>query len=142
MSETVYNVAKKQLVDGNLDLDSGGDDIRSLLLTGSVTINPDHATVAAVVAANTEASDGSYSRVAATGEATSQDDTNDRAEFDINDLDYGALDNETPTAVLIYKFVTNDSDSIPISIHDTGFGAAANGAGYVVSFPNNVLRLT
>lgn len=140
MAETGYNRAKRNFFLGDIHLDT--DDIRSLLLTGSLTINPDHATVAAVLAANTEASDASYARVACTGEAVTQNDTDNRAEFDINDLDYGALDNETPTAVLIYQHVTNDSDSVPISIHDTGFGAAANGAGYVISFPNNVARLT
>lgn len=140
MAETVYNVAKLNLMLGDLHLDT--DDIRSLLLVGALTINPDHATVAAVLAANTEATDGSYARVACTGEAVNQDDVNNRAEFDISNLDYGALTAETPTAVLIYKFITNDAGSIPISIHDTGFGSPANGAGYVITFPNNVLRLT
>lgn len=127
-------------MEGDMDLEA--HDIRTLLLTGSVTINADHATVAAVLAANTEANDASYARVACTGEAATQDDANDRAEFDVSNLDYGSLDNETPTAILFYRHVTNDSDSLPLSIHDSGFGAAANGAGYVVTFPNNVLRLT
>ena len=140
MAETVYNVAKAQLMNGSLDLDT--DDIRSLLLTGAVTIDPDHATVSAVVGANTEASDASYARVALTAEAVTQDDVNDRADFDADDINYGSLDNETPTAILIYKHVTNDADSIPISIHDTNFGAAANGAGYTVTTANDILRLS
>lgn len=137
MAETVYNVAKTQLLNGSLDLDN--DDIRAALLVGSVTINPDHATMSAVIAANTEASDGSYARVALTGEAVAQDDVNDRADFDADDISFGALDNTTPTACVIYKHVTNDADSIPISIHDTNFGAAANGAGYTVTVAD-VLR--
>ena len=140
MAETVYNVFKKQLADADQDLAVA--DYRVLLLVGAVTINPDHATVAAVLAANTEATDGSYARQTLTGEATSQDDANDRAEWDVSNADFGALTATTPTAALVYKFITNDAGSIPVAIFDTGFGAAANGAGYVVSWPNNVLRLT
>jgi len=138
MAEIVYNVAKAELLRGSIDLVN--DDIRSLLLTGALTIEPDHATVAAVLAANTEASDGSYARVAATGLTVTQDDANNRANFDMATLDYGALDNETPTAVLIYKFITDDASSIPLSLHDSGFGVPSNGAGYTVTWPNDVIR--
>lgn len=140
MAETVYNAAKAGFLNGDIDLEA--DDIRTLLFTGSVTIDPDHATVAAVVAANTEATDGSYARQALANEAVTQNDTNDRAEFTADTADYGALDNETPTAMLVYKFVTNDAGSTPLSIHDTGFGSPSNGAGYTIEFPNDILRLT
>lgn len=138
MAETIYNVAKAQALNGTLDLD--GSDIRALLLVGSVTIDADHATVAAVLAANTEASDASYARVALTTEAVTQDDTNDRADFDADDIDFGALNNTTPTACLIFKFITDDSASIPIAIHDSNFGSPSNGAGYTVTTPNDILR--
>ena len=140
MAETVYNVAKAELMRADIDLEAG--DIRALLLTGSVTINPDHATVAAVVGANTEASDGSYARQALGSLTVTQDDTNDRAAFDAATIDFGALDNETPTAILIFLQVTNDADSVPLSIHDTGFGSPSNGAGYTVEIPNDILRLS
>ncbi len=131
MAETVYNVAKAGLFNGEIDLEA--DTIKALLLTGALSIDADHATVAAVLAANTEASDGSYARQTVGTKAVSQDDANDRADWDSADIDFGSLDNETPTACLIYKEVTNDSDSIPISIHDSNFGTAANGAGYTVT---------
>lgn len=140
MAETIYNVFKKQLADGSQDWVN--DNHEALLLTGAVTINPDHATVSAVVGANTEASDASYGRVALTSETNTQDDANDRANLDAATIDFTTLDNETPTAMLIFKQVTNDADSIPISIHDTGFGSPSNGAGYTVAFPNDVVRLT
>ena len=140
MAETLYNVAKASFLRGDIDLESA--DVRALLLTGAVTIDPDDATVADVLASNTEASDGSYSRVALTNLVVSQDDVNDRAQFDADDIDFGALDNETPTAMLIFVQVTNDADSIPISIHDSNFGSPANGAGYVVETPNGLLRLS
>ena len=140
MAETIYNVAKFGWLTGAIDLET--DDIRTLLLTGSVSINPDHADVAAVIAANTEASDGSYTRQALASENVTQNDTADRAEFTAATADYGALDNETPTAMLVFKFVTNDAGSTPLSIHDAGFGAAANGAGYTIEFPNDIIRLS
>lgn len=140
MAETVYNVAKAEFARADIDWENG--DIRCALLTGSLTIEPDHATVAAVIAANTEASDASYGRVAAGTQTVTQDDTNDRANCDFATVDFGALDNETPTAMLVYLHVTNDSDSVPISLHDSNFGSPANGAGYTVTTPNDVLRLT
>lgn len=140
MAETTYNVYKKQLADGSEDWPNG--DYRALLLTGAVSIDPDHATVAAVIAANTEASDASYARQALGTQTNTQDDTNDRANLDAATIDFGSLDNETPTAMLIFRQVTTDSDSIPVSIHDSGFGTAANGAGYTVETPNDLLRIS
>ena len=140
MAETMYNAAKAGLMNGSIDLDT--DDIRCLLLVGSVVIDPDHATVADVIAANTEASDGSYARQALTSEAVVQNDTDDRGEFDAATIDFGSLDATTPTAALIYQFITNDAGSTPISIHDTNFGTAANGAGYTITTPNDILRLS
>jgi hypothetical protein len=140
MAETVYNVYKKGLADGDEDWPNA--DYRALLLTGSVTIDPDHATVAAVVAANTEASDGSYARQALGTQTNTQDDANDRANLDAATIDFGALTNETPTAMLIFRQVTTDSDSIPVAIFDTNFGVTANGAGYTVTTPNDLIRIT
>jgi hypothetical protein len=140
MAETVYNAFKAGLARGEQDWVN--DEHRALLLTGAVTIDPDHATVAAVLAANTEADDASYARETLVSEAVAQDDANNRANLDAATLDFGALDAETPTAVLIFQFITSDALSIPISIHDSGFGVAANGAGYTVTVPNDVVRIT
>ena len=62
---------------------------------------------------------------------------------DADTLDFGALDNVTPTAMIVYRHVdgTNGND-LPVSFHDSGFGAAANGAGYEVQFPNDVIRIS
>lgn len=140
MAETVYNKYKFGLAAGTEPWVSG--DYRTLLLTGAVTINPDHAFVSTVVAANTEASDGSYARVALSSKTNTQNDTDNRADLDAATIDYGALDNETPTAMLVFRQVTNDADSIPVSIHDTGFGATSNGAGYTIELPNDLIRIS
>ena len=142
MAETIFNSAKKDLADGTLDW--GTSDVRSLLLTGSVTIDPDDVSISDLLAApNTEASDASYGRVTLAGEAVTVDNTNDRADLEASTLDYGSLDNETPTALVIYRHVdgTNGNDAL-ISIHDTGFGDPSNGAGYTIAFPTDVIRLS
>jgi hypothetical protein len=139
MVDSAYNVWLAEVARGNEDWVN--DNHTAALLTGAVTFDPDHATVAAVIAANTEASDGSYGRVALGTEAVTQDDANDRAELDCATVDFGALDNETPTAMLIFHLVTNDADSIPVALYETGFGSPTNGAGFTVSYPNNVGRL-
>lgn len=140
MAETGYNVAKAKFLRADTDLEVG--DIRCLLLVGALTINRAHATVAAVLAANTEAVHASYARKALGTKTVTQDDANNRANFDAATIDFGALTGVTPTAALIFHFITDDSASTPISIHDTGFGIAANGAGYTITTPNDVLRLS
>lgn len=140
MAETISNEYKKGLADGDEDWVNG--DYRVLLLTGAVTIDPDHAFVAGVLAVNTEASDASYGRVALGSKTNTQDDTNDRANLDAATADFTTLDNETPTAMVVFRQVTNDADSPWVSLHDSGFGAAANGAGYTVEFPNDVIRIS
>ena len=142
MAETTFNRYKKGLADADDDWVVG--DYRTLLLTGAVVIDPDDVTLADLIAApNVEASDASYGRVAFTSPTNTQNDTNDRADLDAATLDYTALDNETPTAMVVYRHVdgTNPNDLL-VSIHDTGFGSPANGAGYTIQFPNDVIRIT
>lgn len=142
MAETTFNRYKKGLADADDDWVVG--DYRSLLLTGSVVIDPDDVTIADLKAApNTEASDGSYARVAFTTPLNTQDDTNDRANLDADTLDYTALDNETPTAMVVFRNVDGtDANDLLVSIHDSGFGSPANGAGYTIQFPNDVIRIS
>lgn len=126
MANFVYNVAKKQLVDGDLDLNLP-DDIRVLLLEAATDEDPDDATVSAVLgrAGTTELTSTGYSRQALTGETTSQDDPNDRAEFDADDAVFSGVSqagSETVVAYLVYKHVTDDTDSIPILFVDTATG--------------------
>lgn len=141
MAETVYNRYKFNLAGGSEDWVNG--DYRVLLLTGAVTIDATaHNFVADLLAANTEASDASYARQSLASKTNTEDDTNDRANLDAATVDFGALDNETPTAMVVFRFVTADSDSPLVSLHDSNFGTAANGAGYTVEFPNDVIRIS
>lgn len=127
MANFVYNIAKKGLVDGTIDLDTAGDDIRILLLQAATDEDPDDATVQAVLAraGTTELTSTGYARQALAGEATTNDTANDRAEFDATDVTFSSVSqasSETVIGYVIYKFVTADSDSIPILFVDTATG--------------------
>jgi len=133
MASFAYNIAKFQLLNADLDFNAP-DDIRVLLLEANSDVNADDADVAAVLAraGTTELTSTGYSRGALAGEATSQDDVNDRGEFDATDLVFSAISQaaaETVVAALVFKFITNDADSIPIAHIDTGgFPITPNGS--------------
>ncbi len=141
MVEQVHNRLKKEWADADADWVTG--DYRMLLLRGALVQDPDDVFVSDVLAApNTELTDASYGRVALGSKTVTQNDASDRADLDAADVDFTTLDLETPTAAVIFRQVTTDADSPVAAFFTTGFGAAANGAGYVVETPNDVIRIT
>lgn len=149
MAAFTYNVAKKQLLDGDLDFNAPND-IRVLLLEAATDENADDATVSAVLAraGTTELTSTGYSRQALTGETTSQDDANDRAEFDADDVTFSSVSqaaSETVVAVVYYKHVTDDTDAIPIAFDDslTGLPLTPNGSDITITFSaEGILQLS
>jgi hypothetical protein len=146
MAQTVTNRAKYLLATGGLDLDS--DDLRMGLLktlAGHTNVNDinfvadmeSHADFAELTSG--EAS--GYARVALTGEAVTEDETDNRAEADANDVAFGALGTGgTIVGCFIYKQVTNDSDSPVIAIYDLT-STPTNGGTVTVNIAE-YLRLT
>lgn len=124
----VYNRGKFIIMDGSLDWVS--DTIQALLVDSTYVYDPDDNFVADI---SGELTDGSYSRQTLGNKGVTEDDTNDEAVMTADPVDFGALTNETPAGIVLFKFVTNDADSPLISFSDAGFGATANGAGYVVN---------
>lgn len=123
MSNSWYNKLPTLLGNGNLDWDDNSTTtVKALLLrsTGSYTFDPDHATVAAILAASAvEITVASYSRQSVTGRTVTQDDTNNNAKYDADNVAYGALESgQTVSAVILYKEVTTDSDSPPLFFVD------------------------
>lgn len=131
MADFVYNVAAKRAMDGNLDLDSPVD-LRVLLL-GTDAEDRDHANLAAIITAGAvESTNTGYSRQALAGDATAQDDTNDRAEYDATDPVFSSIANDGTgniVAAIVYLYVdgTNAND-IPIAHYDTNFPVTPNGS--------------
>lgn len=131
MADFAYNIACFQLLNGDLDFNAP-DDIRVLLLESKSDVNKDDVDVAAVLAraGTTELSSTGYSRQTLTGEGTIQDDTNDRGEFDAADPTFSSLvqaTSETIVAYLVFKFITDDSSSIPIIQADISPAITPNG---------------
>jgi hypothetical protein len=125
----VYNRGK--FIIGDSSLAWLADSVRGLLVDAGYAYNADHNFVSDV--AGDEVADASYARQVLANKAVTEDDTNDEATLEADPIDFGALNNVTPEGLILFKFVTNDADSPLISYHDAGFGAAANGAGYVVN---------
>ena len=121
MASNVFNNALKRLVDGSIDLDT--HDIRVALLMTNTTADTDKDAINFVANIGTldECDATGYARVALASEAVNTDDANDRAEFDATDVSFTGLSGNATRAIqgaLILKFVTNDSDNIPIAFID------------------------
>ena len=146
MANAAYNEAKTELLKGTLDFDAP-DDIRVMLLE-TAGFDADHATIAAVLAgAAVELTSTNYSRQALAGEGVTQDDVNDRGEFDATDATFSSVSqagSENVVAAIVFKFITNDASSIPIAYIDTGgFPITANGSDIVITWnAEGILQLT
>lgn len=117
MASKVFNEAKRAIAAGEIDLNA--DDIRVLLAMSDNTIDDENAAIAFLDDfTDLDESDGSaYVRKALASEAVNKDDANSRAEFDATDVTWTALGNGTRQleGALVYKHVTDDTDSIPIA---------------------------
>jgi hypothetical protein len=133
MADFVFNTLKGGVLSGAIDLDT--DDIRVALLgTALVEATVQDAdtisgmTIDELIATN-------YVRKALT-ETVTTDDTNNRGVFDAADVTWTALggaSNDTIAAALIYKHVTNDTDSVPL-IHLDLPDTPTNGGDITLAF--------
>lgn len=132
----VYTPAKAKLLKADLDFDI--HDIRVALLMTNTTADTeqDNATIASFTTLD-EYDGAGYVRKALTGEIVNQDDPNNRAEFDADDVTWTAISAGTRSAqgILLFRFVTNDADSVPIAFIDTGgFPIAGNGGDLTIAW--------
>jgi hypothetical protein len=137
MANFVYNEIKRALFEAEIDLNAT-DDIRVLLVMTNTTADTedDKDTISAFT--TLDEYDGSgYARQALTGEAVAEDAANDRAEFDGGDATFTTLGAGTRScqAAIVFKHVTNDTDSVPIAYIDTGgFPFAGNGGDVTIQW--------
>ncbi len=120
MGHNVFNNALQKILNAYL---VSGADIRVALLMTNTTADTDKDAINFVSNIGTldECNASGYARVAIVGEASNVDDTNDLAAFDGNDVSFTGLGGNASRAIqgaLIFKFVTNDADSIPIAFVD------------------------
>lgn len=96
------------------------DTYKALLLKGSgYAPSKAHDYVADLTVATNETALAGYARVTLAGAVRTIDDTNNRIVYDCNDIAFGTIAaGDTITAMVVYKFVTSDADSILIGYHD------------------------
>ena len=137
MANFIYTVAKKKILDGDIDFNLP-DDFRVLLIMTNTTADTEKDKLNVGAFTTLDEMDGAnYVRKALASEATSQDDANDRAEFDADNVTWTALGAGTRQVqgLILIKHVTNDADSIPIAFIDTGgFPFSASGADVTANF--------
>lgn len=128
----VYTEAKRALLAGELDLDA--NDIRYIYVMTNTTADTQEDVTTIGAFTTLDEFDGSgYTAgvgIALTGEAVAADNTNNRGEFDANDstVTGAGAGSRNIQGLLLLKFVTNLSSSLPIALIDTG-GFPFNGNG-------------
>lgn len=105
-----------------------------LLLKGTgYTFNPDHDFVSDLTPASNEAAGVGYARVTAATKTRTVDDTNNWIAYDCDNPAFGSIAaGETITAMVLFRFVTNDAASPLIAYYDLG-NVATDGAAFTPS---------
>lgn len=141
MANFMYTTAKAKVMSGDIDLTG---DIRFLMVMSDTTCDSEEDKTFINQFTTLDECDGAnYARVPLVGEAVAPDDPNDRGEFDANDLApaWAALGVGTRqnVAIVVFLFVNDDTDSIPIYFIDTctGVGFPFDGNGGVVNITWN-----
>ncbi len=107
MASNLYNPGLEKLLDGTIDFEN--DTINVLLVDTNHTFDKTHEFVDDVD--TNEASGTGYSRKTLANASIALDAANDRVEFDADNPSYTALDAGTIAAAIIFKQVTDDTDS-------------------------------
>lgn len=138
MANIVYDNAKRALLAGEIDLNA--DDIRCLLVMTNTTADTEKAKLTISGFTTLDEMDGSgYSRQALTGEAVAVDGTNNRGEFTASDITFQNVSAGTRSVAgaILYQFITNDTDSVPIAYIDTAgslaFPLSPNGGSIIIA---------
>lgn len=152
MASVFYNTAKKEIMDGTVDLVN--DVIKVMLVTSSYVVNPDHLFVddgGANDPIDHELSGTGYAAgFAGSGRKTlaskvfTTDQANDRAELDVADVVWTAINAGTAAAFIIYKHLTSDALSRLIAYVDTGgFSIVTNGGDLTIQInAEGIIQLT
>lgn len=131
---TFPNGVKKGLLDGLFDMDTGGNTYRIILLNNAFVPNIDTHITYANVSANEYGAGAGYTVGGETlaGQATTQDNTNDRGEWDANDVTWTNLGPlaDTPSYAAIY----DDTDASDTLVCFIEIGVAPNGANFTIQW--------
>lgn len=126
MSSIVYNTFKGK--DGN-DFAAGLDSAyKVMLLTGTYTPDPDHLHPNATGLAANEITGGSYARQNLASRTRTVNNTTDKVEHAANNPTFSALAaSSAPRWAIVYRVVTDDTDSQLVCCIDLGAGLSVSG---------------
>lgn len=135
MASFVYVYAATKMMSADLDLN--GHDIRVALLSTNTTADTDEdAQTISGIGTLDEYDGANYARKQLASEAVAADTTNDRGEFDASDLAAGSTGwtslgagTRSVAGILGFRFITNDSDAVPIWWDDSAAQLPFNGTG-------------
>jgi len=153
MANLVYNRAKKEILDGTIDLVN--DTIKVMLVTSSYVADDAHDFVDEAGANDPidhELTGTGYAagfagagRKTLSAKAFAEDDANNRGEFDDTaDITWTAIDAGTAAAAIVYKHITSDAASVLIAYIDQGgFPVVTNGGDLTIQWnAEGILQLT
>lgn len=146
----VPNRTKTLYLTQSIDLST--DDLRVALYDDSTafSFDPDvHEFVADVLDGGTtaaEPSDDSYGRQGLTGQAVTQDDTNDQAVFDADDVTFPSLSTTNQIqGLIVYRSETDDTDSTIVFVIDdadlAGLPVETNGTDFVIEWSTDGVQI-
>lgn len=140
MASFAYTNFKTVLLQAGIDLREAGHDIRVMLVMTNTTADTqeDVTTISAFTTLD-EYDGANYVRKACANQTATADNANNRGEFDFDDFTWTSLGAGTrqAQAAVIYRHVTNDTDSVPLAFVDTG-GFPFSGNGGNVTYTVNV----
>lgn len=135
MSSFIYNEAKRAFSSGEINLTS--DDIRVILVMTNTTADTDDDVDTIDAIGTLDEMDGAnYSRQTLDSETVNEDAANDRAEFDDDNVTWSSLGNGTRDVkgAIVYKHVTNDTDSVPIAFIDFSPNQSPGGSDFTINW--------
>ena len=135
----VYNRLKADLLQGNVDLDTGGDTIKVQLHTSSYTPDVDHGTNGDL--SNEVANGNGYTTGGATlaNQSITQDDANDRAYLDADNTEWTSSSFTARYAVVVD---TTTSNSL-IGYIDFGTNVSVTSSTFTITWSSDgILRLS
>ncbi len=142
MASLFNNLVKGVFARG--DLDWVNDDIRLLLVDSTTTVDTeaDIATISGYATLG-EISGTGYGRKVLSSKAVNDDASNNRAELDAADIVFTGINAGTTIGFLVFKFVTNDADNIPIAFSEFSSPFVTNGGNLTIQVDvEGMLQLT
>ena len=119
-TDFAYTYAKSQLLQAGINLT--GDIRVALVMTNTTADTEKDVNTVSAFGTLDECDGANYVRKALANEAVTEDEANDRGEFDADNVTWTALGSGTRQVqgAIVYLHVIDDTDSVPIAWIDTG----------------------